>query len=110
MKMKVLIFFLGYFLATLAQSVININDINNIPICATFNNVNKTFSNIWQIYDEFKTTGQIWTPVVTGACPQNNIDCTVLNPVCAVSSSYFFKTFPNRCVLETEQKTTGTGK
>lgn len=108
--MKVFIFLTGYFLATVAQHGNNSSDLNSIVICATLNNVNRTFDNIWQVYNEFKSTGQVWTPVATGACAVNNVDCTLLNPVCAVSSNNFFKTFPNQCVLEAEQKATGTGK
>ncbi|XP_037813902.1 cell surface glycoprotein 1-like [Lucilia sericata] len=97
-----------YFMATVAQMFNNFNDLNSIVICATLNNANRTFDNIWQVYNEYKLTGQVWTPVALGACPVNSPDCTVLNPVCAVSRNNFFKTFPNLCVLEAEQRATGT--
>ena len=109
--MKVLILFLGLVLFTKAQDFNSLNeDLNNIEICATLNNVNRTFANIWEIYNEFKTTGQVWTPVARGACPVNIVDCMTLNPVCAITQNFFLKTFPNKCILDAEQKNTGMGK
>lgn len=108
--MKAFLFLVGFLVATKAQSNNNLYDLSNISICATLNNVNRTFANIWQVYNEYKTTGAIWTPVAAGDCPVNGVDCNSLNPICAVSSSNFFKTFPNQCILEAEQRNTGIRK
>lgn len=109
-NLKVFLVIIGLVVTSQAHYAEDSANLNSVTVCAVLNNVYRTFSNVWEIYNEFKATGQLWVPVAIDACPVTYVDCPTFTPVCAVSSNNVYKTFANKCVLEAEQKATGTGK